>query len=128
MQITILYAGLIGLLLLILSWGVISKRRAPDGPSLGDGGDQDMNRRIRAQGNLVEYAPVILVMMGALELSEQPPAALHALGIAFVLGRAMHGYALSKPSGSIIGRVGGMLLTLTTLAVASLWCIWAYLA
>ena len=38
MQITILYAGLIGLLLLTLSLRVIAKRRAPGGPSLGDGG------------------------------------------------------------------------------------------
>jgi uncharacterized membrane protein YecN with MAPEG domain len=123
MQITILYAGLIGLLLLILSVRVIRGRQAPGGPSLGDGGDTDMNRRIRAQGNLVEYAPVILIMMGLLEAAGQPALALHALGVSLVLGRAMHGYALSRRSGSVVGRSGGMLLTLVALAVASLWCI-----
>lgn len=126
MQITILYAGLIGLLLLTLSLRVIAKRRAPGGPSLGDGGDPALNRRIRAQGNLIEYAPMVLIMMALLENSGQPAAALHALGIAFVVGRAMHAYALSKTGGSVIGRFGGSLLTLTALAVASIWSIVAF--
>lgn len=126
MQITILYAGLIGLLLLTLSLRVIAKRRAPGGPSLGDGGDPVMNRRMRAQGNLVEYAPMVLIMMGLLELSGQSGIGLHVLGIAFVVGRVMHGYALSTASGSVIGRVGGSVLSLTSLTVASIWCIIAF--
>lgn len=128
MQVTILYAGLIGVLLLILSVRVINGRRSPGGPSLGDGGDLDMNRRIRAQGNLVEYAPIVLIMMALLETSGQSVLALHAIGIALVLGRAMHGFALSRPAGNVIGRVGGMLLTLLVLAVSSLWCVWVFVA
>jgi len=123
MPITILYAGLIGLLLLVLSVRVIAIRRQPDGPSLGDGGNKVMTRRIRAQGNLVEYAPMILIMMGLLESAGQSAIALHIMGIALVVGRAMHGYALSISGGSVFGRVGGMVLTLTVLVVASLWCI-----
>lgn len=126
MQITILYAGLLGLLLLILSIRIINVRRSPEGTSLGDGGNVDMQRRIRAQGNLVEYAPLCLVMIGLLEGAGQPGWFIHALGIALTLGRYMHGYALSKPTGSVLGRRGGMLLTLIVLLVGSLACIWTF--
>ncbi len=87
-----------------------------------------MNRRIRAQGNLVEYAPVILVMMGALELSEQPPAALHALRNSIRSGKSDARLRSFQTIGQHYRPRWRMLLTLTTLAVASLLCIWAYLA
>ncbi|WP_416897527.1 MAG: MAPEG family protein [Minwuia sp.] len=126
MPVTMLYAGLIGLLLLVLSVRVIALRRGPDGPSLGDGGNPDMARRIRAQGNLVEYAPIGLILLGLLEMNGQPVWAIHVLGIALVLGRVMHGWALSQPKGSVAGRVGGMVLTLSTIGILSIWCVAAF--
>lgn len=128
MPITTLYAGLLGLLLLILSIRVINVRRGPNGTSLGDGGDPDMARRIRAQGNLVEYGPLCLIMLGLIESAGYADWVIHALGIALTLGRYGHGYALSKPKGSVIGRSGGMVLTLSVLTIASGLCVWTYLA
>lgn len=53
--------------LLILSWRVIQGRRS-SGASLGDGGDTTLERRIRAQRNLTEYAPLFVVLIAILEL------------------------------------------------------------
>ncbi|WP_417514677.1 MAPEG family protein [Minwuia sp.] len=126
MQITMLYAGLTGLLLLVLSIRIIALRRGPSGPSLGDGGNPDLARRIRAHGNLVEYAPVILLMMALLESAGQPGWAIHAAGIALIVARLMHAYALSKPSGSVVGRVGGTAITLLLLGITGIWCVLAF--
>ncbi|MEO0679422.1 MAG: MAPEG family protein, partial [Pseudomonadota bacterium] len=38
------------------------------GVSLGDGGDLRLQRRTRAQGNLVEYAPLFLILLALAEM------------------------------------------------------------
>lgn len=119
MPIVTLYAGILGLWLLTLSVRVIGKRRG-GGPSLGDGGDTAMQRRIRAQANLAEYAPLGLILLWVLETAGQPAVIVHGLGIMLVTGRLLHGWALSFTDSSSFGRFWGTLLTLSMLALASL--------
>jgi len=122
MPIVTLYAGILGLWLLILSVRVIGKRRG-GGPSLGDGGDTAMQRRIRAQANLTEYAPIGLILLWILEAGGQSALIVHALGMMLVAGRLLHGWALSFTDSSSFGRFWGTLLTLSMLAIASLLCL-----
>ena len=61
-SITPLYAGLIALLFIFLSYRVIKVRRG-DRISLGDGENPDMAYRIRAQANCAEYAPLGLILL-----------------------------------------------------------------
>ncbi len=105
--------------LLVLSWRVIRFRQS-GGASLGDGGDKALQRKIRAQANLTEYAPLFVILMALLELQRGNVAFLALLSVAFLLGRLAHGYALAFTDGNVIGRVGGMGLTLgaSGLAVA----------
>ena len=63
--------------------------------SLGDGGDPHMLRLQRAHANFAEYTPLILLMMGFLEVSHISIYVLHALGVALLLARLLHGVALS---------------------------------
>ena len=57
---TILYGALLGLWLVVLSFRVIGLRGGPDLGWLKFGytGEQALTRSIRAQGNLIEYAPM----------------------------------------------------------------------
>lgn len=103
--------------LLILSWRVIQGRQS-SGASLGDGGDKSLERRIRAQGNLTEYAPLFVVLIALLELQGGHALILSLLALAFVLGRLSHGFALAFTSGNVAGRIGGMLLTLGSSGLA----------
>lgn len=103
--------------LLILSWRVIQGRQS-SGASLGDGGDKSLERRIRAQGNLTEYAPLFVVLIALLELQGGHALILSLLALAFVLGRLGHGFALAFTSGNVAGRIGGMLLTLGSSGLA----------
>ena len=105
MTITLLYAGLLSLWLLVLSARVIAIRS--QGISLGDGGNPVLLRRIRAHGNFAEYVPMILVMMGFLEINHLSALWIHVFGTTLVIGRLLHGYALSFSESFKIGRVGG---------------------
>ena len=52
--ITALYAGLLGLLILVLAFRVVAVRRATE-IGLGDGGNALLLSRIRIHGNAAEY-------------------------------------------------------------------------
>ncbi len=125
MPITALYAAALGALLVVLSMRVVRRRRTA-GQSLGHGGDTMLERRIRAQGNLAEYAPIALITLLILETNGLPPVILHALGVTLLLGRTMHAWALSRAAGSVVGRTGGMALTLAMIGISSMLCLRAF--
>lgn len=119
MPVTALYAGLIAILFLVLSWRVIARRRSQR-VSLGDGDDTALRRRIRAQANCAEYAPMGLILLGAAESLATPVWVLHLLGLMLLAGRVMHGLALTREAPAMTLRVGGMLLTLGMLGLSAL--------
>ena len=123
MIVTPIYAGILAILFFILSMRVIAGR-GKNGPSLGDGGDVRMQRRIRGHGNFAEYVPLILVMMAMLELSHYSTYLLHGLGIALVVGRLLHAYALSFTERFSFGRFWGTALTYTVLNICAVLCLY----
>lgn len=94
-MITSIYAAFIGILLLFLSIYTIKGRRK-FGVGLGDAEQIEMRRRIRAQGNLTEYAPLFLMLLGSAEYGDLSPWAVHVIGVIFISGRIMHAYSLLK--------------------------------
>ena len=122
MTVTPIYAGILAILFFVLSLRVIKMRGA--GISLGDGGNPAMLRRIRGHGNFAEYVPFILLMMAMLELSHFSAYFLHGLGIVLVVGRLLHGYALSFTEKFFAGRFWGTVLTFTALNAAGLACLY----
>ena len=121
MVVTPLYAGLLAFIFLVLSWRVIQFRQR--GISLGDGGDPKMLRLIRGHANFAEYVPLILVMMGLLEIGHTSIYILHALGIGLLVSRFLHGYALSFTDRFRFGRTWGAGLTFTVLAASGVLCL-----
>lgn len=112
MIITPLYASVLALIYVALSFRVIGVRRAGN-ISLGDGGNDELARRIRVHGNFAEYAPFTLVLMTLAELQDRSPYVLHFIGISILLGRLLHALGLSTRHGML--RVAGMVLTFTAL-------------
>jgi uncharacterized membrane protein YecN with MAPEG domain len=108
-------AGLIGLLVALLSVHV-GRVRGRKKISLGDGGDPEMIAAIRAHANLVEYAPLCLLLIYA-------AADFHGfwmtaiLSAVLVLARFCHagGMLGVVPAGRFIGTTG----TVTVLVVVS---------
>lgn len=120
--ITMLYAGLLGLLLIVLSFRVIGFRRKT-GVGIGDGDSETGARLIRAHGNFIEYVPFGLLILLLLELAGENPIALHVFGALLFLSRIAHASGLSKASGTTPGRFGGALVTFTLLIIGSVWLI-----
>ena len=109
-MITLLYAGLCALLVLILSMRV-AHWRFKHKIGLGDGGDKELLKRVRAHGNAVEYLPLSLIMLGGMELTGYPNNLIHGFGAALFVSRVAHAWGLSQSSGSSLGRVSGMVVT-----------------
>ena len=116
--ITATYAGLLGLLVLILAFRVVAVRRAT-AIGLGDGGNALLLSRIRIHGNAAEYVPLALLLMLLLEVNGASARMLHALGIALVVGRLAHAQGLSQSVGVSAGRFVGNVLTWSVIAVAA---------
>lgn len=122
MIVTPLYAGLLGMLYILLAVLVIRTRLSAR-VALGTGGDELLERRIRAHGNFAEYAPFGIILIGLLETMGVSIYITHFIGIALVVGRLMHAIALTSLTKRPVARVGGMVLTLTAIGVGSVVCL-----
>ena len=116
--ITPVYAGLLALFFVFLSLRVIRFRRAA-GISLGDGGDEEMRRRVRVHANFAEYAPLALILMALAELQAQPAWAIHLIGVLLAAGRAAHAYGVSQAPQIMKLRVAGMVATVGAIVVGA---------
>jgi uncharacterized protein len=122
MFVTPLYAALLTLWFVLLSFRVMNLRRR--GILFGDGGDISVARIIRAQANFAEYVPLALLLMGFLEVTRYSIYLLHALGVMLVVARLFHGLALSFGWQVRFGRVSGATLTLIVLVVEAVLCLY----
>ena len=120
--ITILYAGLLGLISIALAV-IIGRVRGRTGVSIGDGGNAEVIVAMRRQANFVEIVPLALILIGLLELNGVGNGAVHGLGAGLFIARICHaiGYGTndSLTTLRIIGAAGSTLITL----IASIWAI-----
>lgn len=119
LTVTPLYAGLIALIFLALSFRVIAYRRTHR-LSIGDEGNRSLLRRMRAQANCAEYAPFGLFLLLLMELQGAGGVMLHGLGLCLLLGRAAHAYGFAAKPMNLKMRQLGMILTFAQLIVASI--------
>jgi uncharacterized membrane protein YecN with MAPEG domain len=117
-EVTSIYAALLAALFILLSARVIGFRMARR-LDLGDAGDRQLLKRIRAQGNCAEYAPLGLLLLLLCELAGAPGVALHGLGGALLAGRIAHALGLSLSPQRLILRQIGMVLTFAMLGLAA---------
>ncbi len=123
MIVTPLYAGILTLVFVVLSFRVIRGRYAARA-ALGDGGDRRLLRRQRVHANFAEYVPLALILMALIELQRGLGWTLHAIGLALLIGRLAHAYGVSQEPETMRFRQIGMILTfaaLVTGAAANLW-------
>jgi uncharacterized membrane protein YecN with MAPEG domain len=112
------YAGLFALFFVFLSLRVIRFRRTA-GISLGDGGDEELRRRMRVHANFAEYVPLALILMALAELQGQPAWAIHLVGVPLAAGRAAHAYGTSQAPQIMRLRVAGMIATIAAILVGA---------
>lgn len=121
-MVTLLYAALCTLLILVLA-GRVMAARMKYRVGLGDGGNTELNRRVRAHANAVEYVPLALLLLGGMELNGYPDWLIHVFGGTLLFSRVLHAWGLHVSAGTSPGRFAGTLLTLLLMIVMALFAI-----
>lgn len=100
----------------------VSKLRHALGVSVGDGGQEPLIRRMRAQANFLENTPLTLILIAAVELAGKGGVWLAPAGGIFVLGRVAHAIGMDGTfkAGRPIGMLTTYLLQLALIVVAVL--------
>ena len=121
-DLTAIYCSFLAVWLFVLSIRVIGLRGNPASAFIAQGkGDEELlNRAIRAQGNLIEYAPMMLFVLFFLETSGASELTVRLLGDGFLLGRLMHGISMGFMRSNMPLRVGGTALTLLSLLAGAI--------
>lgn len=118
MHITLIYAGLLGLLFLLLSFWVV-KRRAQFRVMIGEGEALEMLAAIRAHGNFAEYVPLTLLLMALCELAGVGSLWLHLGGVLLLVGRILHAIGIQIPRAPNMPRLFGTLFFWLSLGIFS---------
>jgi len=121
--ITALYGAILALLLTALAVNV-TRTRAKLRISFGDGGNPQMMRAMRLHGNTAEYVPIGVLLMGLYELDGGLAAALHASGIALIVGRIFYVAGVWDSDAVNFGRTTGVVLTWITIAALAVLNLW----
>lgn len=124
-EITALYAGILGLMAMGLS-SIAGMKRGKTGISIGDGGNSEMLLAVRRHANFIEYVPLILILVGLLEMKGVSSTAIHVMLGALVLFRFAHAVGLKADTMQGLGRLLGAMGTAIVLVVASIWNIVAF--
>lgn len=114
--ITALTASALAMMLVMLALNTI-RLRMKYSAAFGDHGHQDLTSSIRAHGNLSEYMPIGITLIGLLEASGVNFTILAGLAAGFVVTRALNAIGLFNPPGPpgparSIGIVGTLLILL----------------
>jgi uncharacterized membrane protein YecN with MAPEG domain len=123
--ITPLYAALIALIFVVLSFRALLLRRRL-GIAIGTGEDPLLARAIRVHSNFAEYVPIALILIFFVEIRTTANLLIHGLCIALIIGRIVHAYGVSQVEENYSFRVSGMVLTLGCIIFASLRLITSY--
>ena len=125
LPITLFYAAILTIFALVLSFGAGSFR-GKTGLSVlfGDPANMELAEKVRRHQNFLEYVPMLLIVMGAIELNGGSSTFLHVVGALLIVVRIAHAVGLKHDNmgnpGRLIGAGGTALLTLVT-AAYGLW-------
>jgi uncharacterized membrane protein YecN with MAPEG domain len=110
-------AALLALMLVGVSIRV-TVLRARTKIDFADGGNQALQHAIRVQGNFIEYVPMALALMAAVEWLGAKPWIVYLLAISLLLARIIHAWGIYADA--IQGRVVGTSVTWVVLAAGAL--------
>ncbi len=103
--------------------------RAKTKIGVGDGGNDDMMRRMRAHGNLAENSSLVLILIALNEFAGSSTAILFPVAITFVVLRFSHAAGISKTTGPnpfrVVGALGTAAMTVTLVVLLAKNISWA---
>ena len=127
MEITLLYASLLTMLAIFLAIKV-GMNRVDTNIMTGEGESFMLLQSVRAHGNLIEYAPLALILLALLEMQNLSDSMLHLCGSLFILVRILHAYGVTISRESTPYRLVGALGTWLIMLIMSLVGIYTYVS
>lgn len=115
--ITAVFTALLALMLVAVSIRV-TVLRARKKISFFEGGDEQLGRAVRVQGNFIEYVPVAIALMALMESMGTGPGYIYAYGAVLLAARFLHAWGLY--AGVFNARVAGTSATWLLLVVGAL--------
>ncbi len=119
LTITSAAAGILGLILIVLSVLVVMQRR-----SAGAGTDQPpaLLVAIRSHANFIEYVPMCLLLIGFIEARFGSTWYVAALAVGLIASRIAHPFGMTKPPPNA-PRAAGFVGSILVLLAASIMAI-----
>ena len=119
LPVTLITASILALMCLVLAFRV-GAGRFKHHVAMGDGGNADMVVRMRTHANFVEYVPLILILMGMLEMSGVNRIALMVMGVLLIVFRIFHAIGMPRRAPNFF-RAAGAFGTIGVMAAAAVW-------
>lgn len=114
--ITASYAAILAFFFVAMSFYVIITRAKTD-ILVGHADNQRMLVAMRRHGNMTEYVPFALLMMGLAEMTGLGATWLHVCGIVLVAGRIVHPFGVKEENSPLAPRVAGVLATVAAILI-----------
>lgn len=121
MMVSLLYAGLLALLAVLLANNVLYVRLRGDREPAWRAG-----ATLRVQANFTENVPLALLLLALLEHSGIGALATHLLGSTLVLARLLHAWGLGSYEGANYPRLIGAQGTFLLLSIMGMTAIYRY--
>jgi uncharacterized protein len=123
LHVTALYAGLLGLIGIVL-WAMVGPVRGRTNISLNDGGNTELIEASRRHMNWVENVPYIIVLFAIIELNGGSRTWLHAMGVVLVAARIVHPFGIDATNIRIWQRIAGAAGTFFVMIAATVTVLW----
>ena len=114
---TALYAGLHGLLAVLLANFVLFVRLRPSSPKW------QADAALRVQANFVENVPIALLLLLVLEMQGVTATAVHAFGSLLFVLRCLHAFGLGTTEAPNYPRLIGAQGTFVLISIMAMACI-----
>jgi uncharacterized membrane protein YecN with MAPEG domain len=123
LQVTALYAALLGLIGIVLA-GMVGQARGKAKIAVNDGGDRRIIIANRRHLNWVEYVPYIVILLAIIELNGGSKTWLHVMGGALLVSRLVHPFGIDPDKMDTPARIIGAGLTFLVWLAASVTLLW----
>jgi hypothetical protein len=124
LPVTAFVTAVCAIMLLITAIDTV-RQRMRIGAAFGDKGDAKLISASRSHANLAEHAPIVILMLGVLELAHVSPLGLKAVAGLFLASRILHVIGLYAPVDTKppLPRSLGVIGTWLTMLVLAGWCL-----
>lgn len=123
--VTLMYASIFAVFALVLSFRAGSFRgKAGVSVLYGEPKNMELAERVRVHQNFLEYVPMIVIVMGAIEANGGSSMFLYVVGDLLIVARIAHAVGLKHDNMAHIGRLIGAAGTALITAVVAGYGLW----